>query len=782
LADIFVSYTSSDRDWAFWIAQELEKLDHTAHVHDWEIGAGGDIASWMEDRHDKADNVLLVVSEVYLSKSYSRWERLAAQWAAAGDRPNFALPVLIENCKLPTLLAQIKRCELFGLVEEEARTRLARYLQAGVRPQGSMRFPGGAKLAATTPEQAASFPGVRQPRNLPLASLGDLFKGREKALEELHAALVSAKSGGVLVRALHGLGGVGKTRLAIEYAWARQVEYSALLFVRAENRAALNANLAALAGGSVLDLREKEAREDEAKIEAVLHWLGDNPTWLMILDNVDDPEAVRAVVELMPRLKGGHLIVTARATNFPATIRKLELDTLDDEPATRFLLERTADDRQLAKDDEAQARTLAHELGGLALALEQAGAHIATDHIGFAPYLKLWEENREKALNWSDPTVTGSERTLATTWATSVARLAPETRRLLERLALLAADPIPDSLLDVEVPSEANDYDARKARAELFAYSLITRAKSEDGQGFVIHHLVQDFARRAMSEERHAEALREALGWVNEAVVGEPSDVRTWPVLNQLAPHALAVARRADEAGIAQPTGRLFDRLGVLLSSKAHFVEAEALSRRALAIDEVSYGSDHLEVAIRLNNLALLLQESNRPDEAEPLSRRALSIFDKSLGTNDPLVATGLNNLAVLLQATNRLIEAEPLFRRALAIDEANYGPDHPTVARNLKNLAGLLRSANRPAEAEPLVRRALAMFETSYGPDHPTVARSLNILADLFRATKRPAEAEPLYRRALAICEKSLGADHPNTVTVRGNLAAIEAARDNGT
>jgi hypothetical protein len=228
LADIFVSYTSSDRDWAFWIAQELERLDHTPHVHDWEIGPGGDIASWMEERHDKADNVLLVVSEVYLSKTYSRWERLAAQWAAAGERPSFALPVLIENCKLPTLLAQIKRCELFGLGEEEARVRLAEYLKSGVRPQGSMRFPGGAKLAASTPDlgKAAAFPGVRQPRNLPLASLGDLFKGREKALEALRAALIGSKGAAVVGRALHGLGGVGKTRLATEYAWAREADYS----------------------------------------------------------------------------------------------------------------------------------------------------------------------------------------------------------------------------------------------------------------------------------------------------------------------------------------------------------------------------------------------------------------------------------------------------------------------------------------------------------------------------------------------------------------------------
>ncbi len=118
-------------------------------------------------------------------------------------------------------------------------------------------------------------------------------------------------------------------------------------------------------------------------------------------------------------------------------------------------------------------RTLARELGGLALGLEQAGAHIATDRIGFARYLKLWSESREKALAWADATVTGSDRTLATTWATSVARLSPESRRLLDRLAFLAPDPVPDSLLDVAVPGEAPDNDAYEARARplrLFAH------------------------------------------------------------------------------------------------------------------------------------------------------------------------------------------------------------------------------------------------------------------------------------------------------------------------
>ncbi len=657
-------------------------------------------------------------------------------------------------------------------------------------------------------------------RNLPFASLGSLFTGRDEDLADLHTGLLGAKGAPV---ALYGLGGIGKTRLAIEYGWSREAVYSALLFVSASDGSALNAGLAGLTAFEVLDLPEKEARDDATKITAVLRWLEANPTWLMILDNVDDRAAVGEVAKLMPRLKGGHVIITARATNFPAGVRKLQVSTLDETAAAQFLLDRTDADRSKSKDDIALARELARELGGLALGLEQAGAHIATDRIGFARYLKLWGESRDKALAWADATVTGSDRTLATTWATSVARLSPESRRLLERLAFLAPDPVPDSLLDVAVPGEASDADVYQARAGLYAYSLISGLTAEDGgaPGFVVHRLVQDFARRAMSEERRSQALREALEWVNAAFAGQPDDVRSWPILDPLAPHALAVAHNADAAEIMEPTARLFNELGLLLEQKARFTEAEPLYRLALAIGEASLGRDHPHVAAYLNNLAnllrdtnrsgdaeplirralaideanygpnyptssrtvlaLLLRDTNRPAEAEALLRKALTIDEASYGPDHPDVATDLNNLANLLQATNRLAEAEPLYRRGLAIWETSYGQSHPQVATGLNNLACVLYTTDRQNEAEPLMRRALAIFEKCFGPDHPSVAGSLNSLAVLLKETNRLDEAAPLYRRALVIFEASLGSDHPNTVTVRNNLAALEAALAQG-
>jgi len=422
----------------------------------------------------------------------------------------------------------------------------------------------------------------RRPKNLPFASLGSLFKGREEVLDTLHKAL-NADAGGrtaIVGRALHGLGGIGKTRLAVEYALQHESEHSALLFLRADAPASLDTSLAALAGPDILDLPEQDAREDAAKIAAALGWLAAHPGWLMIVDNVDDPAAVAAVDKLLARLSGGKVIVTGRAGNFPASLRKLELGVLDAPASVAFLIERTDDYRAHSPDDAKLAQELAGELGGLALGLEQAGAYIATERIGFARYLELWRDKRATLLGWFDTTLMSYDHDtgLAATWATSVDRLSPDARRLLERLAFLAPDPVPDTLLDVAAPGDPEAFGARAARANLFAYSLVSRATVEAGKpaqdGFVVHRLVQDFARRSMSEERRREALREALGWVNRAFDGDPDDVRGWPTLDPLAPHVLVVARLADKVAIAEPTARLLNQLALLFKAKARYAEA----------------------------------------------------------------------------------------------------------------------------------------------------------------------------------------------------------------
>ena len=611
------------------------------------------------------------------------------------------------------------------------------------------------KIAARPDVEEGTRPKTK-PIVLPYPSIGPLFKGRDEFMSRLRQSLPGARGArtAIFSQALYGLGGIGKSRVAVEYAWAHADDYNALLFVVAETPEALRRNLAALAGTLVPQL---DATDDAVKLAAVLDWLRANPGWFLILDNVDSKEALAEAERLLSELVGGHVVVTSRLADFSGHFQPLELDVLTIEDAAAFLLERTKDRRRVAPDDDSKARAVAEELGRLALALEQAAAYIAKRRLTFSRYLEQWRSNRDEVLAWFDPTVTDYPRSVAVTWQTSVAQLGDGGRRLLERLAWLAPEKVPESLLDVPVPG-AEAENLRDTCDDLSAYSLVTR--DADRPFFLVYRLVQDVTRRSLSGEAQLRSLVEALQWISDASKGDARDIRTWPRLEPLAPHMREVVTYADEHSIGQPTTNVTNQL----YSKALHDQTEPLLRRALAIDEKSFGPDHPNVATDLNNLALLLQATNRLAEAEPLMRRALAIDEKSFGPDHPNVATGLNNLAVLLRATNRLAEAEPLMRRALAIDEKSFGPDHPNVAIRLNNLAA---ACCRPPTGWPRpsrsMRRALAIDEKSFGPDHPNVAIDLNNLAALLQATNRLAEAEPLMRRALAIDEKSFGPDHPN-------------------
>jgi tetratricopeptide (TPR) repeat protein len=199
---------------------------------------------------------------------------------------------------------------------------------------------------------------------------------------------------------------------------------------------------------------------------------------------------------------------------------------------------------------------------------------------------------------------------------------------------------------------------------------------------------------------------------------------------------------------------------------------AEPLSRRALAMNEKTFGPDSPIVALDLSTLAGALLAKGDYAGADPLFRRALAIDEEAFGPDRPIVAANLNNLGELLRRKGDYPEAEPLFQRALAIDERTWAPDN--VARDLNNLAGVLYPMGDHTEAELLVRRALAIEEKALGPDHPHVATALHNLASLLAAKGDYTAAETLLRRALAIDEKALGPDHPTTQQMRSHLADL--------
>ena len=398
--------------------------------------------------------------------------------------------------------------------------------------------------------------------------------------------------------------------------------------------------------------------------------------------------------------------------------------------------------------DLADFDRVATELGLLPLALALAASYMNSRRFTPARYMSEWNEKHPTLLRFTGGDVEQG-RSLLAAFKLSYDLLSPQAGVLLHLLASLAPEPLPRHLVEDsekirEILSAAikgsADGDPTEALAELRTLSLLQL----DDESVRLHRLVLKCARATLPEDARAEACSLALEWLSSILPAAEYDEANWRLWNRLGPHLDEVIASGNALGIeSQALGAISGQLGIWLHDQARHNAAEPLMRRALSVDEKSYGPGHPNVARDLNNLAQLLKDTNRLVEAEPLMQRVLEILEKSLGKDHPNVAVALNNLAGLLQATNRLAEAESLMQRALAIDEKSYGPEHPEVAIGLNNLATLLQYTNRLAEAEPLMQRALAIDENSYGPEHPAVARDLNNLAQLLKATNRLAEAE---------------------------------------
>ena len=639
---------------------------------------------------------------------------------------------------------------------------------------------------------------TRIPQNLP-PSVGSGFVGRPSDLEAIAETLAQEQSTAVTIS---GPGGIGKTRLVIEYAHQNADIYTALLFCHGDSPDDFAQNLAELASPDILDLPEFES-ELPVCHQAVLTWLKRNKDWLLIFDSVDHPDTRTAITDLLSQSLPGYVLITTRLAAWPLGITELQLSPLPSAATRELFIDFSGKTMPFSVEEEAALKQLIDYFGGHALAIEQAGAHIARSQIDFVEYLHRFEDKRAELLASGDHLPGIYPESVATTLRNSIEQVSPAAGELLRELSFYAPAPIPRAIYEqVEGPL-----------LELQTYSLL-RLDRRPFPCINVHHVVLGLAQTWTSEAEAADLWQTHLARLYSWAPKGGQAPETWEKWGQFQPHSETwishlrdlpkeadildgfagyeifrnadyqkgepLLRRAlaiDKANFGENHPKVSIRLNNLarmLQATNRFTEAEILMRQMVENLVVTYGNEHPNIASALNNLATLLLATNRFEEAEPLMRRALAIDEESFGENHPNVATDLLNLAALLQGTNRLEEAEPMIRRAHSIDEASFGNNHPNVARSLNNLAQLLQSTNRLEEAEPLMRRALAIDEASFGENHPEVSAALNNLAQLLKATNRREEAEPLMRRALAIDEASFGDNHPNVAIRLNNLATL--------
>jgi tetratricopeptide (TPR) repeat protein len=639
------------------------------------------------------------------------------------------------------------------------------------------------------------------------------FVGRAELLREIEREFGNTResSSRTKIVVLLGMGGQGKTQIALEYcrtAWASG-RYQSIFWIDASSPNTVSRGIETVAAkissvGRMFD-------DVESRIAFVRETLGRwQSPWLMVFDNYDQPSEFRNITTYIPQGETGSILFTSRHADSERLGITIKVMRMTEDEGLELLLRQSKLERN--DDNSIEGKEIVEKLGYLPLAIDQAGAYISTRKLPLRLFTKHYNERKEAVLKytpslweyWKRLGEDEDETLLSvfTTWELSFQQISKseDKQTMISHFLTLSAffdttsvseglfrshfasvDKPPQWMKYFVSEGQWDQYRYQDVIAELLSLSLLQSLDiGSEGTCFSMHPLITDWLKLRANQRSRQKYTMEAISILTDHIVAQ--DLGTLSLqaklgmlshVNVCVQNEREYSRGFDESDIASLSG-FISTFASLYKTQSRYREAEAMYKRALTGWEKVVGPDHrfaLSVVISLGNL---YSDQGRLVEAEAMYERALIQNKKVLGPEHISTLGTVCNLGLLYMYQGRFTEAESMLKEAQVGFEKILDRDHTSVLKVVGNLGNLYQAQGRFAEAEAMYGQVLAGFEKTLGPDHVLMLRAVGNLGDLYSVQGRLTEAEAMYRRTLVGLEKTLGSDHRSTSRAANNLGCL--------
>ncbi|KAI1407008.1 hypothetical protein F5Y13DRAFT_207064 [Hypoxylon sp. FL1857] len=598
------------------------------------------------------------------------------------------------------------------------------------------------------------------------------FSGRSELLSTIRGVLDPEQATSpTKSMALFGMGGVGKTQLALQYAHESADRYDVILWIAADNSITIGQSFREVAQGLQLCQNPEEIQDSAAAIWKVKNWLSatSNP-WLIVFDNADDLQAIKVA---WPVGSSGSILLTTRdfdIANNPAA-RCLQIEPFNDVEGSIMLLKQVGLDPSVPSNTE-HATAITQALGGLPLALSQIGGFIAQRRLPLKDFLPLYERNATK-IDARKTVKDDYEHTLSTVWDVSFQKLPDPAMKLLNMLVFFDPDAIDEAIflegsqtergIDSEFDFIVDEMDLGDAEQPLLQAALIN--KTMEKPLITVHRLIQSATIRRLPTpdwSRYFDAVIQLLSW------GFPDtwskdighQINAWVKCEKCLPHIGHLAKLSKKHGIRPGSAQQYAEL--LLRCSWYLYERETYDVARNLVDtavQTFEDKSTLAYASAIDLAGLISLDLCQPSLALKPFQEALEIRKKRLGPDDPFIASSLNNIALAYTEMGNLEEAYATHEQAIDI---RLRTSSDRIGNSYSNMASLLLRMGKPDEAEEMLGRCPSLKdftdETFLSTGNPRFSGDMVLLSRIRLKQGRVDEALRLASKALAFRQKLLG------------------------